>query len=106
MTVQMGVNPHTISAKEATAALANLSGWQLAESGKAISKHYHFKNFAEALSFVNRLGALAEAHNHHPDLTLGWGYVGVTFTTHDIGGLRAADFKMAEEAEALLAEAV
>lgn len=82
--------------------LAQLPGWKLDAAGKAIHKDYKFSNFAEALAFVNRLGELAEAANHHPDLTLGWGYVGVTFTTHDAGGLRDADFVMAGKTEGLL----
>ena len=81
--------------------LATLPGWQLDATGKAIHKDYKFSNFVEALAFVNRLGAVAEEHNHHPDLTLGWGYVGVTFTTHDAGGLRDADFMMAAKTEGL-----
>ena len=82
-------------------ALQNLNGWALDSAGKAIHKVYKFSNFVSALDYVNRLGVVAEAKNHHPDLTLGLGYVGVTFTTHDAGGLRPADFAMAAEAEAL-----
>ncbi len=87
--------------QEIHAALEVLSGWALDAEGKAIHKQYTFKNFVQALDFVNRLGVVAEAHNHHPDLTLGWGYVGVTFTTHDAGGLRPADFTMAAKTEAI-----
>lgn len=87
--------------QEITDALQKLNGWKLDASGKAIHKNYTFPNFATALDYVNRLGAIAEKKNHHPDLTLGWGYVGVTFTTHDAGGLRPADFAMAAEAERL-----
>lgn len=83
--------------------LHNLPGWQKSSDGKAIHKHYKFSNFVEALAFVNKLGAIAEGHNHHPDLTLGWGYVGVTFTTHDIGGLGEKDLLLAEKTEALCA---
>lgn len=91
-----------MTAEEINKALAELSGWSLDNAGKAISKRYEFANFVEALAYANRLGAVAEEHNHHPDLTLGWGYVGVTFTTHDAGGLRPADFTMAAKAEAVL----
>ena len=74
-------------------------GWVLADDGKSIFKQFCFKNFVQALGFVNKLGESAEAIGHHPDLTLGWGYVGVTFTTHDTGGLSQNDFVMAAEAE-------
>lgn len=90
-----------MTAKAALPELTDLPGWQLDQAGKAIHKDYKFKNFVEALDFVNKLGAVAEEHNHHPDLTLGWGYVGVTFTTHDAGGLRPADFMMAGKTEEL-----
>ena len=92
--------------KEANAALKReeieamlVPGWVLAEDGKSIFKQFCFKNFAQALQFVNKLGESAEAIGHHPDLTLGWGYAGVTFTTHDTGGLSRNDFVMAAEAE-------
>ncbi len=81
--------------------LENLPGWKLSADGKAISKSYKFPNFLAALAYVNKLAEVAEAHNHHPDLTLGWGYVGVTFTTHDAGGLSDNDYLMAGKAEAL-----
>jgi 4a-hydroxytetrahydrobiopterin dehydratase len=87
--------------QEITDSLQKLAGWSLDETGKIISKRYRFPDFATALAYVNRLGAVAESKNHHPDLTLGWGYVGVSFTTHDAGGLRPADFAMAQVAEDL-----
>lgn len=76
-------------------------GWDFAAEGKAIHKHYKFSDFIAALAYVNRLGQLAEQQGHHPDLTLGWGYAGVTFTTHDAGGLTDKDYAMAAEAEKL-----
>jgi 4a-hydroxytetrahydrobiopterin dehydratase len=78
-------------------------GWDFANEGKAIHKHYKFTNFVTALAYVNRLGQVAEQYQHHPDLTLGWGYVGVTFTTHDADGLTEQDYGMAAEAEKLYA---
>ena len=79
-------------------------GWKLAESGKAISRRWKFRNFEESLDFVNRLGALAEAANHHPDIVFGWGYAEVTFTTHDSDSLSAKDIDMAEKTNALLVD--
>ena len=93
----------TVLPQQKSGELANLPGWELSANGKAISKQYEFKNFVQALAFVNKLGEAAEAVNHHPDLTLGWGYVGVTYTTHDAGGLSDKDFAMAAKTEALYA---
>lgn len=62
-----------------------------------------FANFAEALAYVNRVGALAEEHNHHPDIEIhGWNKVRLTLTTHDTGGLTRADHDMADRITALV----
>ncbi len=90
-----------LSAEQVQQYLQQLPGWSLADTGKAIKKRFEFSNFAQALAYTNMLGEKAEAMNHHPDLALGWGYVEVTFTTHDIGGLQQNDFVMANEAEAI-----
>ncbi len=88
-----------LSEAELTSALADLPAWT--RVGDVISRQFRFKNFLEALAFTNRLGALAEAEGHHPDLTLGWGYVGVSYTTHDAGGLSRNDLIMAAKTDAL-----
>lgn len=95
-------NAAVFTVEQAKEALQTLSGWELSADGKEISKQYKFANFVEALAFVNKLGEIAEAANHHPDLTVGWGYAGVTYTTHDIGGLHANDFEMARKTETLV----
>jgi 4a-hydroxytetrahydrobiopterin dehydratase len=87
------------TAEEAKALLPK--DWEVDPSGKIISRRFTFRNFAQALEFVNKLGARAEEVNHHPDLTLGWGYVGVTLTTHDAGGLTVFDFNLAGVADRL-----
>lgn len=71
-----------------------LSGWDV-EGEERLSKQFKFPDFATALLFVNKVGALAEAEGHHPELTLGWGRVGVELWTHAIGGLSEADFILA-----------
>jgi 4a-hydroxytetrahydrobiopterin dehydratase len=53
---------------------------------------------------VSQLAIKAEEHNHHPDLTVGWCKVDVTFTTHDAGGVTANDIIMAKEVEQILNE--
>ena len=90
-----------LDAAAIAAHMAVLGEWQMQDG--AISRRFGFKNFAQALEFTNRLGVIAEAEGHHPDLTLGWGYVGVTLTTHDCGGLSLNDMIMAAKIDALVA---
>lgn len=74
------------------------SDWQ-AVDGVRLEKTFRFKNFRQALEFTNRVGELAESVNHHPELTLGWGFVRVSIWTHAIGGLHEADFVFAAKAD-------
>lgn len=80
---------------EAQKLMKEVSGWTLSADAKKISKEYKFKNFAEALAFTNKIGAIAEEQGHHPDLVVKWGKVGVELTTHAIGGLSVNDFVLA-----------
>ncbi|HYR27742.1 MAG TPA: 4a-hydroxytetrahydrobiopterin dehydratase [Thermoanaerobaculia bacterium] len=61
-----------------------------------LEKELTFPDFATALAFVNRVGALAEEANHHPDIVLGWGKVKITLFTHTANGLTRKDFDLAE----------
>ena len=74
------------------------TGWELNAVGH-IERMYTFSNFAEALAFVNRVGAVAEAEGHHPDLYLAWGKCKVEIWTHKINGLTESDFFMAAKAD-------
>ncbi len=74
------------------------NGWQVIQEHH-LEKEFHFKNFREALSFVNYVGELAESVNHHPDLYLAWGLVRVTLWTHKIAGLSESDFVFAAKTE-------
>jgi 4a-hydroxytetrahydrobiopterin dehydratase len=69
-----------------------------------LSREYRFSDFAGALAFVNRIGEVAEAEGHHPDLELGWGRVGVKIFTHAIDGLTESDFVLAAKIERLADE--
>lgn len=82
---------------EAAALLETLSGWQVVEANaiKRLAATFAFDDFATALAFVNRVGALAEAADHHPRMVLEWGRVEVAWWTHTIGGLHRNDFIMA-----------
>ena len=70
-------------------------GWELSADATHIQRNFKFKNFANALSFVDNIGALAENEGHHPDIAFGWGYCTVTLYTHKIKGLHENDFIMA-----------
>ncbi|NMB08603.1 MAG: 4a-hydroxytetrahydrobiopterin dehydratase, partial [Tissierellia bacterium] len=60
-----------------------------------------FKNFKEALDFVNKVGELAEEEGHHPDIFLSWGKVIIQLWTHKIGGLHENDFILAAKIDEL-----
>ena len=74
-----------------------LSGWNDVDQ-KQIEKEYKFKDFRQALDFVNKVGEIAESEGHHPDIYLhGWNKVKLTLTTHAIGGLSENDFILASK---------
>ncbi len=81
--------------------LADRPDWQLAAEAKRIERTFRFKNFAQALAFVNAVGVIAEAEKHHPDIHFGWGYVTISLQTHKIGGLHENDFILAAKIDAL-----
>ena len=76
-------------------ALQTLQGWGV--KGIQISKQYAFKDFLEAMAFVNRVAALAEAADHHPDITIHYNRVILTLATHSAGGLTEKDFALARQ---------
>ncbi len=71
-------------------------GWSIVD-GRRLTRGYKFPDFAKALEFVNRVGALAETLGHHPDIFLAWGKVDITIFTHTIDGLSDLDFALAEQ---------
>jgi 4a-hydroxytetrahydrobiopterin dehydratase len=75
-------------------------GQQLADGWRIINEHhlekeFRFPDFVQALAFTNRVGAIAEEEQHHPDIYLAWGKVRVTIWTHAIDGLSRNDFVLA-----------
>lgn len=80
--------------------LGELKGWEV-EGSHHLRKVYEFKNFREALSFVNRVGELAEEQGHHPDISFGWGRALITIWTHKIDGLTESDFILAAKIDRL-----
>lgn len=86
-----------LSVDEITAKLKSLPGWDYKDN--AISKLYRFKEFMDGIGFIQRVAAIAEAADHHPDIHVN--YVRVTFicSTHDAGGVTEKDFKLAGDIE-------
>jgi len=74
------------------------SDWEVVKEHH-LEKEYHFKDFKQALDFVNRVGAIAEAEGHHPDIYLAWGRVKLIIWTHKIDGLTESDFILAAKAD-------
>ena len=76
--------------------LSELDGWEIKKAGHYyLFKTFSFANFQQALTFVNQIGALAEEVDHHPELTLSWGRVEVSWWTHSLHGLHLNDFVLA-----------
>ncbi|HKP96993.1 MAG TPA: 4a-hydroxytetrahydrobiopterin dehydratase [Fibrobacteria bacterium] len=75
-------------------------GWKIVDEHH-LEKAFAFRDFKQALAFTNRVGAVAEAQDHHPDVHLAWGKVGVTVWTHKINGLTESDFVLAAKVESI-----
>jgi 4a-hydroxytetrahydrobiopterin dehydratase len=88
-----------LSRADAEQRVKGVSGWTL--YGDEIRKQYTFKNFLEAVAFVNRLAPDAEAADHHPDILINYKRVTLTYSTHSEGGLTDKDFAGAATADRL-----
>ncbi|HLY50553.1 MAG TPA: 4a-hydroxytetrahydrobiopterin dehydratase [Solirubrobacteraceae bacterium] len=81
---------------------SSLEGREWKREGSEIVREWQFKDFAQAMAFVNRVAEAAEEANHHPDILLhGWNRVRLSLTNHSAGGLTQADFEMAEKIDRL-----
>lgn len=91
--------------EEVTEYLKELPGWQTTkeEDISKLRKTYFFKEYKQAVEFVNRLAAEADKHDHHPLIVLEWGRVTVSWWTHVLRGLHLNDFIMAAHTERLSA---
>jgi 4a-hydroxytetrahydrobiopterin dehydratase len=76
------------------------SGWEVVREHH-LEKEYSFPDFRRALDFTVRLGEVAEAEGHHPDIYLAWGRVRLQIWTHKIDGLTESDFILAAKADKL-----
>ena len=90
---------------EVVSRLAVVAGWQLTGDGEnvAIEKTYRFANYYETISFVNAVAFIANAQDHHPDLSVHYDRCVVRLHTHDVKGLSETDFDCASRIDALLA---
>ena len=86
--------------EEITTLQAQLDGWEVVNEHH-LRKAYKFEDFRQTQDFVNRVGDLAEAQWHHPDVCFGWGRAEVTIWTHKIDGLTESDFILAAKIDAL-----
>jgi 4a-hydroxytetrahydrobiopterin dehydratase len=83
-----------LSDSDVNAKLEGLDDWK--REGEHIVRDWEFKDFAEAIAFVNRVAEAAEEANHHPDILVhGWNKVRLSLTNHSAGGLTDVDFDMA-----------
>ena len=69
--------------------------WTFEDDAHRIERAFQFRNFREAIAFVQHVGELAESEGHHPDISFGWGYATVSLRTKKIKGLHENDFIMA-----------
>jgi len=99
MACEGGVIP--FSKIEADILCKQIPGWDISLDAKSIAKRYGFKDFNEALVFVNKVGVLAESEGHHPDIYLkDYKFVELTLSTHAINGLSQNDFILAAKIDA------
>lgn len=85
---------------EAVATLAkDVPQWHVIDA-KKLSREFKFKNFKEAMSFVNRVADIAESEGHHPDIYIFYSLVRFELSTHAIGGLSENDFILAAKIDA------
>lgn len=82
-----------LSSVETDSLLNDLDNWRIKD--EKLYKRFEFGDFSQSLSFVNKVGELAERADHHPDITFGWGYAEIELTTHDTSGLTRFDFSLA-----------
>ena len=91
-----GVPP--LTPEEIVPLTAQLQDWRVADNHH-LERTYRLENFAQALDLVNRIGAIAERENHHPDLYLAWGRVDVKIWTPKVDGLTESDFVLAAKCD-------
>lgn len=79
--------------------LASVPSWKV--DGGELTRMFTFSDFRESLRFVNRVGELAEAAGHHPDIDIRYNKVRLALVTHDANGLTEKDFNLARQVDAI-----
>jgi 4a-hydroxytetrahydrobiopterin dehydratase len=92
--------PHALGPARSKVLFSELSGGWSTERHR-LEKKFVFKDFREALAFTNKVGALAEDLEHHPDVRLGYGEVTLSLSTHSVHGLTEKDFILASRIDKL-----
>ncbi len=75
--------------------------WMLVDNAHLLVGEFRFKDFAQAMVFANKVAAIAEEENHHPDMAISWGSVSIELTTHAISGLSENDFILAAKIDGI-----
>ncbi len=88
-----------LTQEEAKKILVKTPNWKL--KGTKIEREFVFKNFVEAMKFVNMVGDLAESEGHHPDIHIHWNKVKLELWTHSVNGLSENDFIVAAKVNTL-----
>jgi 4a-hydroxytetrahydrobiopterin dehydratase len=86
---------------QAETLMEHVPEWKLSEDATKLSRTFSFNDFKSAIAFADAVGILAEEEWHHPDMTVSWGKVGVSFATHAVRGLTENDFVMAAKVDLL-----
>lgn len=97
-------NPPKLSTEDFASLRASIHpDWQTCEDGKSITRHFTFKGFAKATHTANAAAFLSDQTGHHADITFGWGYCTITYTTHEADRLSEVDFICATKLDAMVA---
>lgn len=93
------IEVRALSPGEVTELHGRVPGWSLVD--RAIEREFRFKDFREAMAFVNKVATLAEAEGHHPDISISYSKVRLTLSTHKVSALSCRDFVLAEKIDGL-----
>jgi len=101
--IQCRQGDRVLSAEKTNKLLAILPHWELVEN-HSIQRKWEFTNFTETMQFINAIAEIAENNDHHPDVSFGYNYCTVLYSTHAINGLSEGDFICAAQIELISTE--